>query len=278
MTVEFSKWSKEYWRKLNPQLTLEGKNNSVAPSAISETQLEDVSRSLAEDGYFNLQNILDVSSISRLRSGVERLHADGLAPAYIYVYDEAWHIFASLHKILTRFLGEAPALLPNFWAWFIEPKEGSRGWPPHQDCEAETSFRLLDDEYIFMSLSFWIPLSEATLNNGCMFVLPRREAQILQNYDMNEIQETPILNDKIRALPAKPGDVMGWAQDIYHWSGVVDKYAATPRISLSLEFQNSGFEPLGEPLLSADRIVSFEERVRLIDLQFNKYRHMEEDG
>ena len=102
--------------------------------------------------------------------GVKKVSsALNLSPSLIYLYDEAWDVFRRLRPLLTHFLGDRIALLPHFWAWQVDPRTDGSGWPPHRDYQGESAIG--DD--MLISLSLWVPLSDATPDNGCMHVLPR---------------------------------------------------------------------------------------------------------
>lgn len=107
-----------------------------------------------------------------------------------------------------------------------------------------------------ISLSFWLALSDTGPDNACMHVVPLGEGA------------RPL------ALPAARGDVLVWRQDLLHWGGRMTRAARGPRISLALEFQNTAFEPLAQPLLDPERPPGRAERIRLIGLQRAKYRRL----
>src|SRR5262249_23746201 len=117
---------------------------------------------LREHGYFEGDAILATGLVARIRAGIERLRRAGWPAVFVYVYDEAWAIAPgpSLRRLLSKALGRHYTQKPNVWAHNIQP--GTRGWGPHVD-----GFEGAD------RLSLWIPLSEATIQNGCMFLVPR---------------------------------------------------------------------------------------------------------
>ena len=121
-------------------------------------------------------------------------------------------------------------------------------------------------------MSFWVPLTDATIENGCMAILPKSR-EILYDAPItnpNQIKPSDAIN-----LPAKSGSVLGWSQDLYHWSRHVTTNSVTPRVSLSLEFQNPAFAPLIRPLLNIAHPPLFKERLDLVFSQFEKYKDME---
>jgi len=245
----------------------------------STESLGDLSKRFHKNGYLHLQPVFDADELGALREGIVALGQVGLPPVFIYLYDQPFALFARLHHLIGHFLGSRFALLPNFWAWNIPLRQGARGWPAHQDCQAQTRFPSGDGGDVLMSLSLWIPLTDATLDNGCMSVLPRSNEH---HYELPLDDPACIRAEHGVALPAKAGSVLGWPQDLYHWSNPVTENASKkvmePRLSLSLEFQNPAFDPLVAPLLDVAHPPSFETRLELVRQQFPKYQHMEDSG
>ncbi len=272
MQVDVSIENIAFWRELAPEMTIEVLDSSAQPIAIDEKSLTEIGQRMTRDGFLQLPPVLAGHEVSAVCRAIERLQSVNLPPVYIYVYDQPWRLFQRLSPLLRHFLGHQYALLPNFWAWSIPLVDQAAGWPLHRDCDAQTRFDNPDFGQTLMSLSLWLPLSDATLENGCMYVLPKsrqeRYPETIKSVD--EIDDA----DR-RALPAKAGSVLGWSQDLYHWSGSVTAQARNPRVSLSLEFQNTSFEALAEPLLDVGAPPQFSARLALIAQQFDKYRHME---
>ncbi|WP_169567742.1 phytanoyl-CoA dioxygenase family protein [Sneathiella limimaris] len=263
-------WSKDEWLHLCPELTIEG---DVTPDHYCQWdgwELEEISTGFHKDGYLNLSSVLPSSLCEQLSDAMEILANNNIPAVYIYIYDQPWQLFESLRQLISHFLGEDYALLPNFWAWNLSAA-GEAGWSPHRDCDAETVFDIGGDT-LLMSLSLWVPLTEVDERNGCMFVIPRSEENNIQK--LMELDRENLL-PFAKPLPAKAGSVLGWPQDLYHFGGEYRDGAKTPRRSLSFEFQNTSFDPLAKPLLSTRQMPDFETRLRLMSEQFEKYRHID---
>ncbi len=261
-----------FWAQLAPELSL---NNRKPPAPCVEIGADVIAQAaafMAAEGYFQLPPAFEATEIAAVRNAVTALVDAGLPPVFIYMYDQPWALFDRLRPLIAHFLGDQFALLPNFWAWHIPTTQGASGWSAHRDCSAETRFVSLDAGATLMSLSLWVPLSDATADNGCMVVLPK-SAERAYDPPITEPEQIPAQDGVL--LPARAGAVLGWAQDVYHWSAHVTGKAQTPRISLSLEFQNPAFAPLAEPLLDTGQPPPFDERLALIRAQIPKYRHME---
>ncbi|WP_417805736.1 phytanoyl-CoA dioxygenase family protein [Thalassospira lucentensis] len=266
----------DVWQNINPQLSISNSLDGIGSDAADVASSggfdpSSLSDRFWDEGYFLIEDILPIDELAMLRRGIENLVANDLPPAMIYLYDEAWQVFMRLRPLLSHFLGDRIALLPHFWAWHVDPGEDGRGWPPHRDYQGESA---IGDEMV-ISLSLWVPLSTAMPENGCMYVLPR-SFERTYGHPVTKPQDVPLQD--VRALPAKPGTVMGWRQDLYHWGGRASKHATEPRMSLSLEFQNAAFDPLAQQLLALDRPPVFLERLELIAAQFEKYTHMQSIG
>lgn len=260
----------DYWRTLNPHLNISEVPQFSAVKTLHRTQLEAVSDTLHHDGYLHQPPVFDETDIAPLREAILNLVKNDWPAAFIYVYDEVWDLFHKLDPFLKHFLGDHYGLLPHFWAWHISPDDNgdTSGWPAHVDYPGECAF--FDD--FLVSLSLWIPFTDATPENGCMNILPLSR-QKTYNPPIEEPDQIKVQD--VRCLPAQAGSLLGWRQDLWHWSGRSSKYAKEPRISVSLEFQNRAFDPLCPPLYDLDQPPKPEERLKLICGQFGKYDHME---
>ena len=110
-----------------------------------------------------------------------------------------------------------------------------------------------------------IPVTEATPLNGCMYVVPRM-------FDPGDIEAVDVRN--VRALPAEPGAVMGWNQDIWHWGGRSSTRAREPRISVSLEMQRGDVPAEYPNLIASDAVLELAERLAVIGEVIARYEHM----
>ncbi len=261
-------FSKNQWLEICPGLTIETMEGGKQIGFSGKT-LEELARSVWRDGYLLQEPVFRGEELDPVCKGLQALATKGIPPVYIYLFDQPWILFSKLNRLISHFLGDGFALLPNLWAWYFD-KPGERGWRPHHDCHLQTVFDIGGDQML-MSLSLWIPLTDVNEENGCMYVLPRsREGVLKTNPDMEQSSLEPYAV----ALPAKAGSVLGWPQDVVHWGGRYSEAATIPRASLSLEFQNSSFDPLVAPFLDAASPPVFEERLRLIRTQYEKYKHI----
>jgi hypothetical protein len=140
-------------------------------------------------------------------------------------------------------------------------EEGHRGFGssfglPHRDYSAAESLHHEGGEDGKESpkiLTVWIPLNDATLDNGCMYVVPREFDTDFARTDSNhhahmnpatEVQRG--LSSKIhfplhgvRALPAPAGSLLAWYGNTIHWGSTCSRYANAPRKSIALTFRRN---------------------------------------
>ena len=138
---------------------------------------------------------------------------------------------------------------------------GSSFGLPHRDYSGTDSIRVeAEDEAGSSSgtkrdhpnlLSVWIPLNDATLENGCMYVVPREFdvgfAKTDDHAHMNPATEVRRgLSSKIRfplhgarALPAPAGSMLAWYGNTIHWGSTCSRFASQPRKSIAITFQRS---------------------------------------
>jgi protein arginine N-methyltransferase 1 len=270
--------SREYWSGLNPLLSIGGANARAAFEAVPAEPgvLADSAARYRDEGYFQLPPILPASVVGRMRDAVEVVRRAGWSPAFTFVYDEFWLAFrtAAIATFLESALGAGYQQIPHLWTHYVHPTPGSGGWPPHYDDPLRRD-----------RITVWIPLTDATLDNGCMYVVPRDQvpsaiAGRLPDLDNLRMADADALLQGSRALPAASGSVLGWNFDIIHWGSICTPRACAnePRISLSQEFIARGVEPADDerPLFEAQgALPSFRERLRLIGKAILAYDHFD---
>lgn len=259
----------DFWRSLNPSLSVAEDWSSNLPSTLAlETEdLEQVLQDLQKDGYFQLDAILPEAEILRMAIGIDELVQQGLPPVFAFVYDEFWRLRQRITSLLTAILGEGYLQLPDFWAWYLPPSDGYAGWGQHRD----RSTKMLCPDGMPTSLTLWLPLTDATPANGCMYMIPASQDP---NYP-EQLQSTEITNlQSVRALPAPAGSILGWNQNVLHWGGCSSSKAILPRISIAWEFQRGDIPAQRSPMLSPTSLLTFPQRLTLIGQQIGQYQHM----
>ncbi|WP_024440352.1 MULTISPECIES: phytanoyl-CoA dioxygenase family protein [unclassified Mycobacterium] len=259
---------REFWTQLCPEMSIEagGARPSAAVGEL-DTQLANLKR----EGYVQVPDALPEAAIAPIRAGVSTLFQQGIPLAFAFVYDELWLAFQGLSEFLSSVMGEGYQALPDFWVWHVNPNDNAVGWGPHRDKLINT----LDDDNSPHTLTVWLPFTDATPLNGCMYMLPAHldDRFVERRWDGPDNTVVRNLQD-IRALPATAGTMFAWNQAVLHWGGRGSRLGAAPRISAAFEFQRSDCAPFNTPLLDPGRMPTFTERLGLIGKQVLQYRHM----
>jgi len=248
-----------WWRDVTDlSLTAGGKlpPTRIAPDAPGKTLQE-----LKTEGWFQLPRPYPDDAVERLRQGVMDLRARGLPAIFAWVYDEAWGLFHRLDPVWRVAMGPDYRVLPCFWAWYVPRGAKHGGWPVHRDRSRGP--RNVHPDGRPQTLSIWIALSRATPHNGCMYIVPAPYTP--EHSSRIKLQD-------VRALPAEPGDVLGWRQDLFHWGGRSSANAAEPRIALGLELQGWTGHTFERPLLPPGHLPDLDTRLALIGGNLWRYR------
>lgn len=258
----------EFWHSLCPWLSIEA--DAAGPvGAIGQTGplLADLKR----EGYIRVSDVLPSWIVAPIRDGVSTLFRSGIPLPFAFVYDELWLAFQGLAGLLTAALGDGYRVLPDFWVWHVNPDDGATGWGPHRDRVIST----LQPDNSPQTLTVWLPFTDATPLNGCMYFLPAHLDDRFRQRRWDGPDNNVVTNPQdIRAVPATAGSLMAWNQAILHWGGRASRLGGAPRISAAVEFQRGDCPAFNSPLLAPDRLPTFTERLGLIGKQVLQYRHM----
>jgi hypothetical protein len=264
-----------YWLSLNPGLTIESPVGIEwdGPPGSPEPTGETIA-SYRENGFLSMNAVLSVAQVEKMRKVVETLRAADWPAVFSFIYDDFWLIgqAATVKTLLIQVLHPCYRLLPRLWTHYVSAARGSSGWVPHLDHPDESGH----------TTSIWIPLSHATLSNGCMHIVKRskysdavcRAYHARSTFTRSEVET--LLRD-VRALPMNPGGILAWDDKILHWGGRFEG-GSEPRISLALEFTTPDFVPPdgSESLIDPQApLPSFESRLRLISHAVLSYRRFE---
>jgi len=248
--------SPDYWRKLNPQLnvcqSLSFDDFELNSFSLQET--DEMLEQLNREGYFSTSSPLIKSEVTaKMLLGVENLKKAGWHEVWAFVYDEFWQVTRtpSMQKLLSGHLGEKFMALPHVVVHYVHPETGS-GWSPHVD------FSDRQDRF-----TVWFSLSDATLDNGCMYVVAKNRVSsaLLQKWlNMEDLshREVKVLLQSTKALPVPAGSLLAWRGDLVHW-GAMSTKKTHARVSLSVVYIKEDTAPLPDeiPLLPPGYIPDF---------------------
>jgi len=234
---------------------------------IDSTALELYKMRLLDEGYVQAPKLPWDDSFLNIREAIELLERLNIPLPFIFVCYEPWLLLAKLHKILEKLFEGEYYLLPDFWVWHVDPNKKGAGWGVHRDKGPKSLFQDGKPK----SLTVWIPLTDATTENGCMYVLPANHDT---DYLVGGINKEKIDLQNIVALPAGAGSPIIWNQAIMHWGARTLPRGKAPRISVAFEVQLAKVDPFNQPLIPPLTIPDFEIRLKLVCKQILQYKHM----
>lgn len=253
----------DFWRSLAPGLHIG--ELARGDETVPHQTFERLARRMARDGYFQERDETLLRAAPGLVGAIQHIVSLGLPPVLVWLFDEPWECFRRLSPVISHFLGRDYRCIPSFWAWHVDPAKGEGGWAPHRD-----NSRGLAPDGSPLSLTCWIPLTDANPLNSCMYIVPAHlDPQLTGSPELANAATPPP-----RALPAKPGDYLIWNQVVLHWGGASSEFAEAPRISIALEFQRGDAPPFRRPLIDPSSFPTFRERMSLIAVQIRQFTHM----
>jgi hypothetical protein len=267
-----------YWGRLNPSLSIGGGGCGAGLEArpLGARRREGAANQLLGDGYFQVDRLFSVAALRRMREAVEVLRRGDWPLVFAFVYDEFWLLprVPSLVRLLSAALGAGYRQFADFWTFRVAGTPGAAGFAPHADDPSLADPR--------SRLAVWVPLSSATLDNGCIYVAPRRRVapEPLARYFRDEgfrPADAAALLQASRALPARPGSVLGWDYGLLHWGSACGA-APEPRVSIGFGFLAEGSPPRSAELPLLDPhgpLPTFPQRLRMIARTIPKYQQRE---
>lgn len=250
-----------FWRRLAPRMNTEGM--AIGPTFdVPERALEIAYKELCTVGYTQVDGHLPVDEIAEVLGAVKAVREAGLLPMYVFAFDESWGLYMRQSPIWKRMLGADWKFMPAIWTWWVEPGPANAGWPAHRDRGKQVAVR---PDGSPMSMTAWIPLTRSLPSNGCIYMVP-------MGLDFEKLNMKNIQN--VRALPAAPGTVLMWNQNVWHWSGNSSRRAPNPRVSMAFEMQSGTEPPFQKPLI--DPLMCpppLNQRLALVAQQVLQYRH-----
>jgi hypothetical protein len=250
--------SREHWAALCPELGIERAAPVPAEPAPPDPAVLESFRHLR---YCATAPVADPERCDRLARAVETLRQAGWPASFALVYDEPWQLMMEgpARGLAAAMLGGRPLLMTDGAMHHVRAAAHARGWRPHSDGAA-----------IQRRVSVWLALTDATLDNGCIYVIPKTAeiAPAMANFEAGELPfgDAVLLMHHARALPIDAGAMLGWDYDVIHW-GAIARSAPTPRISMAFGWVRED-SPLLEgefpPLDPAAGPPPFEDRLRYI--------------
>jgi hypothetical protein len=261
----------DYWRRLVPDFHIGDERATLEYTPVDAAAIDAAVQAIERDGTFRLPSVLSPGDVRRLNAALDAVVGAGWPTIFTFIYDEYWLTARApaTRAALEAVLGPGFVMTPRMWTHVVDPVDGAKGWAPHVDGESRAR------------MNTWIALSEATVANGCMHVLPRGAvpAELAERFHADgafTANEMGAMLHGVRALPASPGDLLGWAYDVIHWGGRVTAPGPTRR-SISIEYAAATDVP-GEherPFVPLTSTPAFADRLRFIARLVISYRRFE---
>ncbi len=256
----------EYWRALAPDQAI---GAGAVPHGVppDEDAARQIGERLRRDRYFASAPIFGEASLLSLNGAIDAVQAGGWPPVFSLVYDSLWS--CARHPLIARVveghLGARCWQVPHVWVHLVPARAGARGWMPHFDGLRPRR------------LTIWIALTDATLDNGCIHLVP--PDSLPASFRTTDLDATVGMRDVLRAmhatraLPAEAGSILGWDFDVFHWGGRVGAPGGERR-SMSLEFLASDEPPCADEIPLIDPrgpLPSFDTRLYVIAEALQNY-------
>ncbi len=260
----------DYWRRLNPECSISDRpflESPVPYPALREVMDQQLAQ-IRKEGYFQTAPLVSSAEVDKLRQCVTAVVRHGHHSNYALVYDEFYHVMGRLANVLAPVLGPDFQLVPDeYAAYYIAPDDQSTGSSPHRDSlRSATS---VEPDGTPTLVNVWIPLTDATTLNSCIYVLP---AHLDPQYPHHGGVMSPDRIDlswrdlpNIRALPAQAGSILCWSTHLLHWGARSSEYATEPRISFAMYYQSRRVPRYHEVTMDIPSPLPFADRLHLIE-------------
>ena len=216
---------------------------------------------IAEQGYLAWPELVRADRCAALARGVVALCRRGWDAGFIGLTDEAWQLSWHLATVMGGVLEPSMMFRRELFAFCVDPSLAagrSRGVPAHRD-RPDSGYAMQGGLPLPRHCTCWLALTEASLANGCMHVVPARA-------DDEAALASPPREVGGRPLEAAPGTLLAWSGQAVHWGGRHDGTPSRgPRIALTFSMTHpevpsiGGFAPV-----HADTLPGFYERLSLV--------------
>lgn len=258
-----------FWGELNAGFSITDKPFSKPAEQyhIAENEISEHLRQFKKEGYFQARPLIPEADAKRMADCIKAIVDKGFPPVFAFVYDEFWLLYKNLSQVLAPIFGEDYKLAVNVWAWYVPPNDAAAGFKPHRDYVGIDTVR--DDGLPKMG-TVWIPLTDVSTLNSCMYVLPANlDPCVPHNLKEQNIAYGDLQN--IRALPAKAGSVLSWSTHVLHWGSRSSEFCKEPRISIATYLERNDESRFDGFLLNPALHFPLEYRLTLIAQVINHY-------
>ncbi|MBF6567628.1 MAG: phytanoyl-CoA dioxygenase family protein [Candidatus Binataceae bacterium] len=257
----------EYWRALAPELSIGNDTGALPAKSIGSRRCNELCAKLSREGYVHLDSVIARPALPAMLSLLTTLRDYKWPLAMAFVYDQFWYAWRvpALVRMASAFLGPGYRIVPQrVWVFHVQPVRGAAGFPLHSDAPGVTD-----------RLNVWIPLTEVTLDNSCIYVIPKDlgTARVRKFFSSpTPVSEIAEAMQMARPLPARAGSILCWDSEVYHW-GAICHAPGLERISIGVELIGERATPMDDEddLIDHRLMPSFEQRLRAIGRSITWY-------
>ena len=225
--------------------------NKIKKNLLNETYQARMGGQLNDRGFASIAGEhLEYSkhkiNITSIALTMDNLVNNGYPAVFIFLFDQAWYLCLHLFDLMQPILNDDEAVLEaSMYAWSLQrqskanEKVGSNFGVPHRDITYNNCHASDGSPDI---LSLWIPLTDVSTENGCMYVVPR-ECDPQFSIDNTAKDQDPFSHRFNYAAitplaPLKPGAVLIWHPNLIHWGGSCSLSSLLPpRKSIAMAFR-----------------------------------------
>jgi len=246
----------DYWKNLIPQFHINDSDTCQDFIEFSDSDLDEIVYRMKEEGYLAIDPVKWNVDLDLLSAGIKTIVDAGHLPVYGFIYDEYWNVFRLLNNLILKILGPYKNRC-RLWIWYIDPTQERKGFSIHRE------YKLIDKiGELPKFLTIWVPLTDATNLNSCMYVVPANRDPYYLNQSVNNFG---FAYEDIRALPAEKGSILGWNHSLLHWGSRSSSRTDKPRISISAEFQSVDSQFIDNFNCDLAQEITFDQRLTIIE-------------
>lgn len=112
------------------------------------------------------------ANLDALADAVVTLVRHGWPPSFIIMYDEVWAMVQQASLLMAEATGGNRVNM-DILAWLVDPNRGDAGFSPHRDRQPDDAPATFRPDGSAMYATLWLPLTHATPENSCLYVIPR---------------------------------------------------------------------------------------------------------
>jgi hypothetical protein len=198
-------------------------------AASSAPTTQGIAEAIRTSGWSALEAVLAPSETRPLIEAIDALGEEGVPPLFVYAFEATWEVGARIARTLSAALCAPYVVLADAWAFRVAPGPDHAGWSPHRG-----TYELASDRSAPDSLNVWVALTDATVDNACMHLVPLDDDP---GYPSD--LRSHAAAERARPLPVPAGTALFWNANVLHSGGRSSARARAPRISLTFTLRRA---------------------------------------